>query len=100
MFLVFTDGTRFELYGEAFTCCSGVDEAEGIGRYVRSSGGEIVGVYDEPPAGWQEANMPLTTGPERAPYHVRAPESLTEAMSRDLQAWQAAKAAIAKAKAP
>jgi len=39
-----------------------------------------------------------TTGLERAPYHVPAPESLEDLMQRDLDAWMAARAAIAKAK--
>lgn len=30
VFLVFQDGTRFEFWGENFSCCSGLDKAEGI----------------------------------------------------------------------
>jgi hypothetical protein len=45
VFLVFEDGTRFEFWGDNFSCCSGVDEAAGILPYVRSAGGEIVDSY-------------------------------------------------------
>jgi hypothetical protein len=41
-------------------------------------------------------HMPLFTGAESAPYYV--PETMLEAMTRDLEAWRLAKAAIAKAK--
>jgi hypothetical protein len=38
-------------------------------------------------------------GPEpRPPYHVTAPETLEALMTRDLQAWTEAKAAIDKAR--
>ena len=45
VFLVFPDGSRFEFYGENFTCCSGLDRANGIGEYVNGGGGQIVQVY-------------------------------------------------------
>ena len=48
VFLVFADGTRFELYGENFTCCAGLDPAEGIEEYVKSGVGEIVQVHVDP----------------------------------------------------
>ena len=47
VFLVFEDGTRFEFWGENFSCCSGLDEAAGVLPYVRSAGGEIVDVYGD-----------------------------------------------------
>ncbi len=47
VFLVFPDGSRFELYGENFTCCSGLDRAAGIAEYVKSGGGEIVQVHGD-----------------------------------------------------
>jgi hypothetical protein len=51
VFLVFHDGTRFEFYGESFTCCAGVDEAKDIERYVESGQGKITKVYvDSRPA--------------------------------------------------
>ena len=79
VFLVFTDGTSLELYGESFTCCAGVDPAEHIERYVRAAGGRIERVYIEPTC-------------------TRAPETLVELVTRDLGAWQAAKDAIARAR--
>lgn len=39
----------------------------------------------------------MTTGQVHVPYHVAAPETLIELMQRDLDAWDVAKAAIAKA---
>ena len=72
VFLVFTDGSSLELYGEDFTCCAGLDAAERIERYVMSNGGEIVHVYGEaveaagpprpistwtPPASYQERSL-------------------------------------------
>jgi len=41
-------------------------------------------------------NMPRFTGAESVPYY--APETMLEAMTRDLEAWKLAKAAIEKAK--
>ena len=74
VFLVFTDGSRFELYGDNFTCCSGLDDAEGIERYVKSGGGEV------------------------AQVHGKTPETLADLMRRDLAAWFETKALIARAK--
>ena len=47
VFLVFPDGTRFEFWGENFSCCSGLDKAAGIADYVRSGKGEIRAVYED-----------------------------------------------------
>ncbi len=38
-------GTRFELWGEHFSCCGGVDHAAGLADYVESAQGEIVAMY-------------------------------------------------------
>ena len=43
--------------------------------------------------------VPLTTWSPPPPYHVAAPDTLLDLMQRDLDAWIAAKAAIAKAMA-
>mgnify|MGYP003576161309 CR=1 FL=1 len=99
VFLVFPDGSRFELYGENFTCCGGLDRAEGIAEYVKSGGGEIVQVHRTPCTSTAPVKAPLSTGPEPAPpYHVPAPETLVDAMKRDLAAWEMARAAIEKAR--
>jgi hypothetical protein len=45
VFLVFEDGTRFEFWGENFSCCSGVDRAAGLADYVEMAGGEIVRMF-------------------------------------------------------
>jgi hypothetical protein len=42
---------------------------------------------------------PLSTGGDRAPYHVAPEESLFDRMTRDLHAWRLAKGVIEKAKA-
>ena len=97
VFLVFTDGSNFELYGDNFTCCGDLDRTRDIARYVESAKGRITKVYGD--AGALEPEMePMTTGPRRAPYHVAAPESLEGLLTRDLNAWLEAKAAIARAK--
>jgi hypothetical protein len=48
VFLVFTDGSNFELYGDAFTCCGDVDRTRDIARYIASGGGQVVRVYTDP----------------------------------------------------
>ena len=98
MFLVFTDGSRFEFWGENFSCCSGVDDATGIADYVHSGKGKISRVYGDPEAWLRRAPQVLATGREDAPYHVPAPETLQSKMERDLRAWNEAKAAIARAR--
>ena len=45
VFLLFDDGSRFEFYGDNFTCCGGVDDAAGLERYVHSAQGEIAHIY-------------------------------------------------------
>ena len=45
VFLVFDDGTRFEFWGENFSCCAGLDKAHGLVDYVEMAGGEIVRLY-------------------------------------------------------
>jgi hypothetical protein len=96
VFLIFPDGTRFELWGDHFSCCSGLDSVEGLERYVESGKGRIVQVYGVH-AEVEGSNVPLTTGRERAQYQVAAPETLEGLMTRDLAAWSEAKTAIEKA---
>lgn len=88
VFLVFADGTRFEFYGDGFSCCGGVDRAEGIERYVKSGGGEVVRVYGEASAFFHRA---VASG--RDVPHDPA-DSIGGRLLRDLQAWLLAKAAI------
>jgi hypothetical protein len=99
VFLIFADGTRFELWGDHFSCCSGLDSVEGLERYVESGKGRIVQVYRVHPE-VDGLSAPLATGHEWAPYQAQAPETLEGVMARDLAAWIAAKAAIARAKGP
>lgn len=92
VFLVFPDGTRFEIYGASFSCCSGVDKADGIAEYVESGGGEVQRVYGD--ASKLEPARALASGPESAPVS----ESLAELLTRDLNAWLLAKAVVEKAR--
>ena len=47
VFLIFTDGTSFEFYGEAFSCCGGLDrqDVNSAQRYIRKAGGSVNDVY-------------------------------------------------------
>jgi hypothetical protein len=90
VFLVFSDGTRFEFYGPDFTCCGGLDEAARIPEYVESGGGHVRAVYgDSLP---RRRVQPALAG--AAPEE----ESLEALLRRDLGAWTEAKAAIARAR--
>jgi hypothetical protein len=88
VFLVFPDGTRFELYGDHITCCGGVDKAAGIAEYVEAGGGEVVSVYGDA----------SVLEPARARVAAGGGESLEGLLTRDLNAWTEAKAAIERAK--
>ena len=91
VFLVFFDGSRFELYGDNFSCCGGLDDASRIPAYVKSGQGEIVRVYDKPLAR-EEAADGLRVG--------LVPKGVTDStgrLERDAEAWKAARAAIAVA---
>jgi hypothetical protein len=99
VFLVFDDGTRFEFWGERFSCCSGLDQAAGIDRYVKSGGGAITHAYGESFDAAGMRSHRLTTGPEDVPaYRVPPPENLQSLLERDWAAWEEAKAAIGKAR--
>jgi len=87
VFLVFTDGTRFEFYGAQFNCCAGLDEAAGIEEYVESAGGSVTKVFG------------VASMLEPAP--AAAGGSTIEAlMTRDLAAWVEVKKAILRARRP
>jgi hypothetical protein len=98
VFLIFPDGTRFEFWGENFSCCSSLDRAEMIEEYVKDGGGEIVQVHAVPLSATVPAKAPLTTGRRALPYHLPAPESMADAMKRDLEAWKLTRAAITRAR--
>jgi len=93
VFLVFSDGTRFEFWGECFSCCSGLDRAEGIEAYVESATGKIERVYGD-----VRALAPADKAKVLALHDdTPAPSSLEKLLRRDLDAWREAKAAIGKA---
>ena len=100
VFLVFADGSSFEFWGDDFNCGAGLDRSDGIWRYVTSGKGEIVRAYGRPGDSARSGRPPLTTGRERPPYQVTAPETLEGLMTRDLEAWRQAKAVITKARKP
>jgi hypothetical protein len=101
VFLIFSDGTRFEFWGASFNCCAGLDEAAGVVRYIEAGGGQIRRIYSghsELQRNRSESTSgPWRTAPNEMPYNV-SPDSLEEVLTRDLNAWLEAKAAIAKAK--
>jgi len=97
VFLVFDDGNRLELYGEAFTCCSGLDRGAGIEDYVEGGGGRIVSIYGD--ASVLAPASLVSTGREAVRYITSPPEaSLENLLKRDLDAWIAAKAVVEKAR--
>ena len=91
VFLVFSDGTRFEFWGREFSCRSRLDAAEGIEEYVQSGAGRIDRVYGD-----VEQLAPTRDTQALALQDDRA---LEQALRRDLQAWHQAQAAIYKARA-
>ena len=94
VFLVFADGTRFEFWGESFSCCSGLDPAEGIEPYVESGAGKIVRVYGD-----VRALAPADKARVLALHDdTPAPATLEKVLRRDLDAWREAKAVIGRAK--
>ena len=99
VFLVFADGTRFEFWGENFSCCSGLDRADGIEDYVRAGGGMVEQVHAEATEWNTDADQILSTGPGPSPpYHVAAPEMSPGATRREIAAWAVARVAIVKAR--
>lgn len=98
VFLVFTDGSCFELHGNDFSCYSGLDDAAQISDYVISGRGKVTAVYGDPEAWRRRAAKVLMTGRGDAPYDVPALETLEGRMERDLRAWEEAKSLITRAK--
>ncbi len=96
VFLVFSDGNRFEFYGRNFSCCSGLDEGDRVLQYVEACGGKVERVYGDLSAP-RRAPTVLATGPTQVPYEVPQ-ESLAGLMKRDLDAWVLAKAVVEKAR--
>ena len=89
VFLVFDDGTRFEFWGESFSCCSGVDKAAGLADYVEMAGGEIVRMYGAlanriptPPEGPNTGDVIAIRSPWGVPpwKHSRSRQILAMAM--------------------
>ena len=90
VFLVFSDGTRFEFHGELFTCGGGLDDAAGIPEYVESCGGKVRKVYGD--------SLPRRRVQPVAAGDAQEEESLEALLRRDLGAWTEAKAAIERAR--
>jgi hypothetical protein len=91
VFLVFSDGTRFEFWGDEFSCRSRLDPAVGIEEYVESGAGRIHRVYGD-----VEQLAPTRDAQALA---LDDDSSLERALRRDLHAWHEAQAAIYKARA-
>lgn len=49
VFLLFTDGSRFEFYGPNFSCCSGVDRGDRVLPYIEGGGGKVRQAYGTMP---------------------------------------------------
>ena len=94
VFFVFPDGSRFEFWGDSFSCCAGLDDARRIERYVKSGGGEIVAVYRQEltETGARYPTWPMTAAD--LPKSPRPPRP----SPRELVAMGRAWSAIAKAK--
>lgn len=95
-FLLFSDGTRFEFHGERFSCCAGLDKAAGVLRYIASAGAKVTRRFGqvESPAG--ELLPASLSGGSGNSANLR--ESLESLLARDLAAWNAARAAIERAR--
>jgi len=100
VFLVFHDGTRFEFYGESFTCCAGVDDARHIERYVESAKGKITKVYVDSRPTLRAANVMSPEAEAKAPYYVPPGSALEPTSPAKATALRLALEAIARAKRP
>lgn len=102
VFLLLEDGTRFELYGKDFSCAAGLDRSAGVFDYIRDGGGKVTQAYGLDDAQVREAIAAATQEARRgrvtATVPARAAESTQQLLARDLAAWKAAKAAVAKAR--
>lgn len=97
VFLLFDDGTTFEIYGDAVTCASGVLHRSDPERAIDPRYGNVVAVYWT--GGRPTSPRPLQLdGDERAPYHVPAAETADVQTEAALRAWETAKASIEKAR--
>ena len=97
VFLVFTDGSQFEFYGSSFNCCSGLDNAGDLFRYVASGRGKVENIYGVLPGGVRREERIRGEMREEA-RAAPPPESMEQLMTRDLRAWRMAKAWIEWAK--
>ena len=98
VFLLFKDGTRFELYGDAFTCCGGLDKSEGLAGYIRSGGGEVVAVHREPYG--RQATLVFSTLDPRPKFVAKAPAAPSRVVYIAQRAWRAAGTVIDWARRP
>lgn len=102
VFLLLEDGSRFEFHGENFSCSSGLDRGAGVFGYIRDGGGKVTQAYGLDDAQVREAIEAATREVRRARATVTLPprgaETTQRLLARDLAAWQAAKAAVEKAR--
>jgi len=98
VFLVFDDGTRFEFWGENFSCCSDVDKAAGLADYVEMAGGEIVKTFgalaNRPPIPPEGPNA----GSEIALRSPWGSPAWNPSRTRQILSWALAVIAIERAK--
>ena len=98
VFLLFSDGTRFELYGDAFTCCGGLDKSEGLAGYIRSGGGEVVAVHREPYG--RQATLVFSAPDPRPSLVAKPPAAPTRVAYIAQRAWRLAGRMIERARKP
>ena len=89
VFLVFSDGTRFEFYGRDFSCCAGLDDAARLPEYIEDGQGKVRWVYGN--------TLPRQMA-RVGPGAEEKSEPLESLLQRDLDAWIAAKEVIGRAK--
>jgi hypothetical protein len=87
VFLLFSDGSRFEFYGERFTGAAGVDRASDVLRYIDAAGGKVTRQFGRV----EPALAPGAAAPEQG-------GNVEALLKRDLDAWEMAKAAVARAR--
>jgi len=85
VYLVFSDGSSFEFFGEGIGCCRRLDPAANIEDYVESRSGRIDQVYGD--AGLLDSSDDALD------------DALEEALLRDLQAWRDMKDVLDKVRA-
>ena len=92
VFLLFSDGTSFEIYGDAVPCARGVDVHPNPERAIHPREGKVVAVYWEGKG--PRPRPPLETGRDLIAYGGSDGHTREVSTAEALRAWREAKAAI------